>query len=113
MGNEMTKEDWQRKDMLNSRMSALKAASFILEGSMWSGEDVKKQADEYYEWLTQDQNWTISEVKQPKATPTLKQKELLEAIAKKLGISVDEVIKHGKLPNNQTEAKELYQTLKG
>jgi hypothetical protein len=111
----MTKQDWQRKDMLNSRMSALKAAAFVLEGSFWSGEDVLKQADEYFQWLTQDQEW-IPKTVEPKVTPTptAKQKKLLDAVLKKLGMDYHDFVNKGcSFPNNQAEAKKLYESLKG
>lgn len=104
---------WKNKDMLNSRMSAIKAASLILEGTSWGTEDVLKQADEYYKWITQDQPWSNEPVTVT-PTPTAKQKKLLEAVAKKLGKDFEEIVTGcKKFPSNEKEAKSLYGVLKG
>jgi len=118
---------WERKDKLNSRMSALKAASTVLEGTGNVG-DVQAEADRFFSWLTQDQEWseqttTACDNAKPESepavqselpTPTLKQKEWLDKVAKKLNMSYEEVQKKsgGDYPNNADEAKELYQKIK-
>lgn len=102
MGNYSTEEirAFKLKDILNSRMSALKAASLLWEGS---GKDlghpaittVKNAADEFYTWLRQGQDVdtkpepSIGLGNTPGATlgqlpePTLTQKKVLDAIAGK------------------------------
>lgn len=52
---------FKKKDLLNSRMSALKAVSVIHEGSAKKAKTVLKEADEYFDWVQQDQ--TVSEPK--------------------------------------------------
>jgi len=90
------------KDILNCRMSALKAASVIYDGTGCDlGHPVDiilSDADKYYEWLRQGQddvgsitNTTLTLSNTPGATlgqlpePTLAQKKVLGAIAGMLG----------------------------
>ena len=46
---------FRKKDLLNSRMSALKAAATVNEGSAKKAKTILKEADEYYAWVQQDQ----------------------------------------------------------
>lgn len=110
MGNNYSKEQleaFKRKDMLNSRMSALKAVSLLFEGlgasEMNLAEyDLRGEADVFYAWLTQDQDWAKEkdvsnplEQSQPEQLPlpTAKQQSVVNAICNKLakqkGSSVD------------------------
>lgn len=83
------------KDILNSRMSALKAAATNNEGKGKKAETLKKEADEYYTWLRQDQDTVPEPSKEPDAVPlgntpgatlgqlpepTLQQKKVLDKI---------------------------------
>ena len=52
-------------------------------------------------------NWVYDEKVTP--TPTLQQKKLIEAVAKKLGIDAKEI---KEIPHNQAEARLLYEKLK-
>ena len=82
------------KDILNSRMSALKASATNNEGNAVSAEDMLIEADAYYKWVRQDQDdvgtpdtslgsdtGTLGQVPEP----TLAQKKVIDAIAGKLG----------------------------
>lgn len=48
------------KDILNSKMSALKAASVNNEGKGKSSGDIKAEAEAYYQWLREEQGDTGS-----------------------------------------------------
>jgi len=99
MGN-YSKEEiraFKLKDIMNCRMSALKAAATNNEGKGKKAETLKKEADIYYEWLRQDQKDVGGTVdtslgSEPAGTtlgqlpePTLAQKKVLDAIAAKFG----------------------------
>jgi hypothetical protein len=77
------------KDILSSRMSALKAASLLYE-SMGADlghpvETVKKAADEYFEWLMQDQDRVDEPKQNVLPTPTADQQKVLDAVYDKVG----------------------------
>jgi len=86
------------KDIMNCRQSALKAATTNNEGKSKKTESLKKEADEYYIWLRQDQDsFIIGEHTNEKVgvgnqapnneqqlpEPTLVQKKVLDAISEK------------------------------
>lgn len=86
-------EAFHRKDLLNSRMSAVKAASVNFEARGVSFADFKLFADQVFSWVQQDQLNTSSmpkvrgevEVKSGVLpTPTADQKKVLDAISIKL-----------------------------
>jgi len=91
---------FKKKDLLNSRMSALKAASIVFEASNMGYKGILAEADKLYEWLQQDQDAVVADMK-PSNTkepdydvdtkksevlpePTLAQKKVLDAIAQEL-----------------------------
>lgn len=95
------------KDVLNSRMSALKASATNNEGHKAKSVEVIREADEYYEWLRQDQDLFVTgkdgstivgeHTDEPVVVgsrapqsqlpePTLAQKKVIDAIAGKLGL---------------------------
>jgi len=100
------------KDILNCRMSALKASATNNEGKGKKAEVLKKEADVYYGWLRQDQDTVPEPSKKPdeydKAReieqqvtqnkqlpePTLQQKKVLDAICEKAPNHAKHVI-HG------------------
>ncbi len=63
------------KDIFQARMSALKAASMNNEGKGKKPATIKKEADEYYDWLMQEQDPIPEKVEEketadePKAEP--------------------------------------------
>lgn len=52
---EADRKAFRLKDILNTRMSSLKAASVNNEGTSKTAEQILKEAEEYYNWLHQDQ----------------------------------------------------------
>lgn len=106
MANNYTDEDkkaFRLKDLLNSKMSCLKAASIINEGNFnIPVEEVLKQANEYFTWLTEGQNFSdltapkVSSKKKEKSVlpaPTLEQNKILDLIADSLGVNNDDKLK--------------------
>ncbi len=85
MGN-YSKEEiaaFRRKDLLNSRMSAVKATSVNFEGKSASFKEFKDFADDVFGWVQQDQLGTsaIPEVKSGVLpTPTADQEKVILAI---------------------------------
>ncbi len=76
-------EAFRRKDLLNSRMSAVKATSVNFEGKSASFEEFKEFADQVFRWVQQDQlaASTIPEVKSGVLpTPTADQEKVILAI---------------------------------
>ncbi len=79
------------KDILNSRMSALKAAATNNEGLGKAKEEIQEEADYYFEKLRQDQGIVSKPSKESDVVlnnqqlpePTLAQKKVLDAIAGK------------------------------
>ena len=72
------------KDILSSRMSALKAASINNEGKGISAEDMLVESDKYYDWVQQDQEQPDVKVKGNGAvppTPTADQQKLINAVS--------------------------------
>jgi len=108
-GNNYSAEDkkaFRLKDILNSRMSAIKAATIVNEGSGKPVEDVVKEADVYFAWLMQEQPPLDGEAPKPTAkpkaapkkkvtqsvlppAPQLEEKKVLDAVAEKLGVPED------------------------
>jgi hypothetical protein len=123
---------WERKDILNSRMSALKAASVVMEGSNspTATSDVLVQANNYFAWLIQDQDWSQNIVNRSEETngddspgstgdnnvvpvPTKSQMNWLEKIEKNYKFTKEDVWKKcGKYPNNKDEAVEITKRMK-
>ena len=116
MSDDMSKEDWQRKDKLNSRMSAMKAVGMAYEGSYESvnAEDLIKEANKIYGWVTQDQTWADcvsdkpQEVKTDKhclsdtshPTPTVDQQKALDKVKEETDWTVSQVwARFGKFPS--------------
>ncbi len=94
MGN-YSKEEiaaFGRKDLLNSRMSAVKATSVNFEGKSASFKEFKEFADDVFSWVQQDQLNTspIPKVKGVLPTPTADQKKVLDAITAEL-FNVDKI----------------------
>ncbi len=91
MGN-YSKEEiaaFGRKDLLNSRMSAVKATSVNFEGESVTSPSFLVFADEVFRWVQQDQLNTspIPEVKSGVLpTPTANQKKVLDAIDNKVDL---------------------------
>jgi len=120
------------KDMLNARMSALKAASVNNEGTSKTATKLLKEADEYYGWLNQDQSeavrhrglnsdvinkHNIAQNDEKKKSPTIpapnpQQAKILGLAAKKLqdNASADEVVNYKKLCNYVFAAYGKYPT---
>ena len=82
---EEDKRAFKLKDQLNSRMSALKAASINNEGKGISAEDMLGEANKYYAWLYPDEKGVTSDVSLP--TPTAAQQKVLDEIEKQLNLS--------------------------
>jgi len=127
---DMTKADWDLKDLRIVRQSCLKCATEMVMGLGASGLDkftlqnvvkrTQEAAQKLVDWVYENEDPHFAPKpfapNEPKATPTLKQKKLLEAIAKKLNKSYSWVLGNCDvigLPNNEKEAKELYVKLKG
>lgn len=98
MGNYSQEEirAFKLKDIMNCRMSALKAAATNLEGQGVSKAEVVKQADTFYSWLRQDQDVPdefdkAREIEQEHnnrqlPVPTQAQKKVIDVIAGTLGL---------------------------
>ena len=101
MANIYSAEDklaFKRKDLLNSKMSSLKAASLINEGNLEiKPKQILKEAQKYFDWLIQEQDFSDIKVDKgakksnPKntkiiPTPTLAQKKVLDIIQQKSGL---------------------------
>ena len=94
MGNYSVEEiaAFGRKDLLNSRMSAVKATSVNFEGKSASFKEFKDFADKLFSWVQQDQLAAsgMPEVKGDVQksgvipTPTADQKKVLDVIIKRL-----------------------------
>ncbi len=89
------KRVFRLKDYLNSRMSSLKAASVIHEGDGSTPKDVLKDANEYFEYLFQEQDKLKTEPAKQAVlpTPTQAQQKILEAIAHEIGVEVNDDLK--------------------
>lgn len=75
--SEADKLAFKRKDLLNSKMSALKAASLINEGnSEVKVKQVLKEAQEYFDWLVQGQDF--SDIRAEKKSKKSKSKEVVD-----------------------------------
>lgn len=100
---------FERKDMLNSRMSAIKAISTVCEGTNISEDELLKRADKVFDWIAQDQTWEIPNVfvgdGNVTPVPTVKQKEWLDRIQDKHKFTPEQVFKVlGKYPGNKEDA---------
>ena len=79
---------FNRKDLLNSRMSAVKATSVNFEGKEVDFELFKEFSDKVFDWIRQDQQDTSGKSPLPDVegdslslpTPTTEQKKVLDAI---------------------------------
>jgi hypothetical protein len=122
MENKVDKTVWDRKDKLNARMSAIKAASVIFEGSGADDGNYLAHADAYYSWLTQDQEWLIVKV-DPKnevetmvkqyPVPTKDQIKWLDSIKEKYGFTKEQVFDtSGSYPSTKEMAIKVVQQLK-
>lgn len=121
---EVDAEVWERKDKLNSRMSALKAASTVSEGTAIPAEVVIAEADKYYKWLTQDQSFAEKENVPGNSSnsnstntvypvPTTGQLKWLTAIKEKHGYTAEQVFdKCKKYPSNKDQALECVKLMK-
>ncbi len=116
---------FERKDRLNARMSALKAASTVSEGSVVPAEVIIGEADKYYGWLTQDQEWKDGNI--PMGTdvvsnnntvsnlpvPTTEQMKWLNLIKENYGFTQEQVFEaFKKYPANKDQAIEMVKQLK-
>lgn len=119
-----------RKDKLNARMSALKAASTNCEGKEVVSEDLLGEANKYYNWLVQDQDWkndTVVEEQQISGghildnstdslslpVPTVAQKKWLDNIQQKYGFTAQQVFDaFKKYPSDKNEAVKVTQILR-
>ena len=130
MGNYSTedKEAFRKKDQLNARQSSLKAASTVHEGSAHPAEFILNEADKYYQWLSQDQEWkdvgqhsistaTVGDINKSNTdlpTPTVVQKEWLDKIEKTYGFTAQQVYeKCGSYPSSKDQATSVVRKLKG
>lgn len=130
MKNEYTKDDllaFKRKDQLSARQSALKASTTVSEGTNKDRVVVMEDADEYYAWLIQDQEWSKDYEREWKdesdcsvgdsvdrsnrssgnvlPLPTLEQKKWLENIEKKYGYTAEQIYKKcGVYPQDKNSA---------
>ena len=119
---EEDKKAFKLKDLLNSKMSALKAASIINEGnSTISVKEVLEQAQGYFEWLTAGQDFSdLKSSKEPAAkkeinkkstlpAPNLAQKKVLDYVAKQLNLEVNDELKQDVLNYIEKEfGKRIY-----
>lgn len=115
---------FERKDMLNSRMSAIKAISTVCEGTNISEDELLKRADKIFDWIAQDQTWEIPNTLTAKTlknsedgnvtpVPTVKQKEWLDRIQDKHKFTPEQVLKAlGKYPGNKEDALKAIKLLK-
>jgi hypothetical protein len=115
------------KDILNSRMSALKASATLYDGVGCdlghTTDTVLADADKYFEWLRQDQDkpdvgptpdtslgsdtgTTLGQVPEP----TLQQKKVIDAIAGKLGKVQADLKSHILDWANETHGQRSYPT---
>ena len=106
MGKYTTEEikAFKLKDILNSRMSALKATATNNEGKGKKADAIKKEADEYFKWLRQDQDTDrpnkcptlgsapAGTVLEQLPEPTLQQSKILKGIYSRFpGVSEEEI----------------------
>ena len=122
MNEEVDQSVWRRKDMLNARMSALKAASINHEGKEYSREYLLKEADDYYAWIVQDQEWkndntVVCDKSNSNSsiipTPTVEQAKWLKAIEEKHGFTKEQVwTKCKSFPSDKTSAVEIVRKMK-
>jgi len=138
-GNNYSAEDkkaFRLKDILNSRMSALKAASTDHEGQGVGPDVITKEADIYFAWLNTEQ----TPLEAPKPTkkpvkkeakpasppaPQLEEKKVLDAVAEKLGVPEDDELRtrvrewvHGQVqkyayPKKMASVDKIVEDLKG
>lgn len=130
--DDMSKQDWQRKDMLGARQSALKAASLAFEGQSKDADFLIQEADKLYSWVAQDQGWkneitfakgkqsddlrssTVETVPNNMPLPTPKQSAILETFQSKHQIDKETVYKtYGRYPNTKEEAIQCLKQIKG
>jgi len=119
---EEDKKAFKLKDLLNSKMSALKAASIINEGnSTISVKEVLEQTQGYFEWLIAGQDFSdLKSSKEPTAkkeinkkstlpAPNLAQKKVLDYVAKQLNLEVNDELKQDVLNYIEKEfGKRIY-----
>jgi hypothetical protein len=127
--SEEDKIAFRMKDILNARMSALKAASLLYEGKSEPSSNVENVAGRFFTWLSKDQNWSKQDVDSSinfddsscvpvtnvstVPTPTLIQQGWLDKIKTKHGFSVEQVYKtYKKYPATKEEAIECVRLLK-
>lgn len=87
--SEEDKKAFKLKDQLNSRMSAIKAASLNNEGKGISADNMLVEADKYYAWLYPNSTPSEEVKSNVLPTPTAIQKKVLDAIQDKTGIEWD------------------------
>ena len=131
------KQAFKLKDILNTRMSAIKAAATNHEGQGVSTEVIVQEADVYFFWLYQDQEIKVPEKPKVKTvvsteivqhdltvisneaelpTPTLEQQKVLTLIAAKLNLRQDNdfafngIKKSVLLWAKEVSGKEIYPT---
>jgi len=128
MSEKYSKEDleaFERKDKLNARMSALKAASTLMDGKGELPTVTLGLANTFYEWLIQGQPYaeipntvteeTLKESEQGKVypVPTVEQLKWLQQIETNYKYSAEQVFDgYGKYPNNKDQAIEAVKKLK-
>jgi len=123
---EEDKEAFRKKDILNARMSALKAVASNHEGKEFGDIQFRSEADLYFKWLTQDQDWSngkeisggsnsnVNSGNIVCPTPTKVQLEWLKKIEDKYNFTKEQVwAKCGKYPGNKDESVEVVKTMKG
>lgn len=107
-GNNYSAEDkkaFRLKDILNSRMSAIKAATVVNEATGKTVEEIVADADVYFAWLMQEQppldggappkdtKKTTKKDKSVPPAPQLEEKKVLDAVAEKLGVPEDDALR--------------------
>jgi len=115
-------EAFKKKDQMNCRQSALKAASLVFEGTgcdlVNPTKTVLDDAKEYYAWLYPTVDAEPAKSADVLPTPTAAQKKVLDAIQDKTGIEWDilrkvvlqwakEIHKISKYPENLSSVTEF------